>query len=397
MSTPEFDKIIMILGFHRRLSCLWADLLLGEAPSIQTKDDKQIAEVLDSTRIWYKEYQAIIDASRFGNGVFEVWIDEEKEPHLQAVNPSKWFPLVDEEQKIAAHMIAWVNEAYIDHISQKTLMVKIHTKETVESRKYPIKENKIAGPAYDVQSVPNPTGEFLVIPISNLQTTSDVLYGEDDYTPLDSIIKRMESTLTRIGRILDVHSDPILAIPEGIGRKDPATGEMVYDSKKRIMEMNDSTMKPSYIEWGGQLTAAFQYIDWLLNKAYFISETCPQAFGQDLGGGKLSGTALRLMMLAPLKRVERFKLSLDPATKQVIKVLALIKKIDVGTIKINWEDGLPKDGLESMQIEVQGVTNGLSSRESSMGRLYGYNTDQIKIEMDKMAGNPHPNMQPLGL
>ena len=105
MSTPEFDKIIIIMGFHRRLSCLWADLLIGETPTIQSDDDNGIAELVDSTKLWYKEYQAVLDASRFGNGVFEIWIDEEKLPHLQAVDPSKWFPLVDENQKIAAHMI----------------------------------------------------------------------------------------------------------------------------------------------------------------------------------------------------------------------------------------------------------------------------------------------------
>jgi hypothetical protein len=288
-------------------------------------------------------------------------------------------------------MIAWVNESYVDHILSKVLMITIHTRDFVETRKYLIKKNKIASSAYEVLSVPNPTGEFLVIPISNLQTTSDTLYGEDDYSPLDSLIKRMEVTLTRIGRILDVHSDPILAIPEGVGRKDPTTGEMAYDSHKRVMELNDATMKPSYIEWGGQLTAAFQYLDWLLNKLYFLSETCPQAFGQDMGGsGALSGIALRLMMLAPLKRVERFKLSLDPAAKQVIKVLGLClpTPLDLTQIKINWKDGLPEDKKEEMDIEVAAASNGLTSRAAAMKRLYGYNDAQVKAEFGQIMDEP---------
>jgi hypothetical protein len=390
-STPEFDKIVLILGFHKRLSLLWADLLVCEPPSLQTPDDLAVSALVDSTRIWYKAYQTVLDASRYGNGVFEIWIDEEKVPHLQGVNPSKWFPLVDENQRIAAHLIAWVNESYVDHILTKVLMVKIHTRDVVETRKYLVKENKIASPAYDVLSVPNPTGEFLVIPISNLQTTSDTLYGEDDYSSLDSLIKRMEVTLTRIGRILDVHSDPILAIPEGVGRKDQMTGEVAYDSHKRVMELNDATMKPSYIEWGGQLTAAFQYLDWLLNRVYFVSETCPQAFGLDMaGGGRLSGVALRLMMIAPLKRVERFKLSLDPAAKQVIKVLGLClpTPIDLTNIMINWKDGLPEDKDGEMTLEVNATTNGLSSRSAAMKRLYGFNDDQVKAEFGQMLDEP---------
>ena len=166
------------------------------------------------------------------------------------------------------------------------------------------------------------------------------------------------------------------------------TGEVAYDAHKRVMELNDATMKPSYIEWGGQLTAAFQYVDWLLNRVYFLSETCPQAFGLEMSGsGRLSGVALRLMMIAPLKRVERFKLSLDPAAKQVIKVLGLCLPIplDLTNIKINWKDGLPEDTQANMAIEALAVTTGLSSREASMKRLYGYNNDQVEAEMALMG------------
>ena len=378
-NAAEHKKIIMCLNWHRRLSTLWPDLLIGELPEVKVSDANQVNvdQLIADTSLWPEAYKALIDTSRFGTGPIKAYKDDAGLIHAQAIAPARWFPVQDVSGQATAHLLAWLVD--------ETLNCEIHRKGEVETCKYTIKDNKIASAAYDIEVVPSGIDDYLVVPFCNLTTTTNV-YGCDDYTPLDPIIKRLETRLTRMGRILDAHSEPAFALPEDAVSRNPETGEMHYDSDLRVFPLSEKQAPPQYITWDGQLSASFQEISFLMDQLYAISETCPQAFGQSISGTSESGTSLRLRMMAPLKRVERLRLNIDPALKKLIWLLATLSDIplDPKEISIRWKDGLPEDQYQQTQIEQMAVMAGITSKAAAAKRLYGFTDDQAVADQGQM-------------
>ncbi len=379
-NAAEHQKIVMCLNWHRRLSTLWPDLLIGELPEIKVSESNQkaIDQLILDTSLFPEAYKALIDTSRFGTGPIKAYLDESGLPHAQAIAPSRWFPVVDTSGRVIEHLLAW----QVD----KTLNCEIHRKGEVETRTYQVIDGKIASEATEIEinkAAKETYGidDFLLIPFCNLTTTTNQ-WGIDDYTSLDPIIKRLETRLTRLGRILDAHSEPVMGVPEDAVTRNPETGEMSYDSNLRVFPMADGQKPPQYITWDGQLSASFQEISFLMDQLYALSETCPQAFGQSISGTAESGTSLRLRMMAPLKRVERLRLNIDPALKKLILLLAGLSDIPIepNEITIKWKDGLPEDEYQQSQMAMSDTTAGISSKKAAAMRRYGWTSDQADAD-----------------
>ena len=370
------------------MSCLWPDLLIGETPDVKVDEANQEAakELRREIGLWPEAYRGLLDMSRFGVGPVKIYKDEVERVHVQAIAPSKWYPIQDSSGQIIEHLLAWTSEEFIDHILNTYLHCEIHRRGEVETRKYQCKDGKLISDAYQVEIDETGIDDFLVVPLLNLTTTTDQ-WGCDDYTPLDPIIRRLETRLTRLGRILDVHSEPVMGVPEDAIGKDPNTGEANYDANLRIFPMVEGQQPPQYITWDGQLSASFQEIQFLMDQLYAISETCPQAFGQSMTGGAESGTSLRLRMMAPLKRVERLRLNIDPAIKKIIWLSAQLSGIDLteNEIGIDWHDGLPNDEREQMQIESMAVLNKITSSKAAAKRIYQITDKQADDDQVQIA------------
>ena len=76
-SAADYQKVIMILNLHRRLSTFWGDLLIGETPDIKVDDAN--ADAVKALRrdslMWPEIYKALVDMSRFGVGPIKVYKD----------------------------------------------------------------------------------------------------------------------------------------------------------------------------------------------------------------------------------------------------------------------------------------------------------------------------------
>jgi hypothetical protein len=267
------------------------------------------------------------------------------------------------------------------NIPIRYLSIEINRIGEVESREYLVKDGKISSDAYNIEIDETGIDDFLVVPFFNLTTTTNQ-WGYDDYTPLDPIIRRLETRLTRIGRILDAHSEPAMGVPEDAISRNPETDEVSFDAGLKIFPMSEGQNPPQYITWDGQLEASFREIELLMSQMYALSETCPQAFGQSLSGSAESGTSLRLRLMAPLKRVERLRLSVDPAIKRLSWLLSQLAGISIypRSIAVTWKDGLPQDDYQQAMIEGTNVQNGITSRRSAAKRLYGLTDKQADAE-----------------
>lgn len=396
--------IRLVLNWHKRLSTLWGDLLLGEPPRIHagesgSAEEAALTRLISRNRLLSVAYATVIDASRYGVGLFKIRTDGRRAV-IEAQNPSCWFPVVSQDNvhETTAHVLAWPVEATVTGLlgkqRKKYLRVEIHRKGEIENRLYELQDTRIGKrvplstlPAYANLPETQRTGVdgYLIIPYTTIQT-SDAPYGPDDYTDLDSIIQELETRLAQISRILDKHSDPSMYGPPLTGLDDD--GQMIGGSQYFAIQQGDTV--PGYVTWDGQLEAAFRQFELLMEQVYLISETSPAAFGM-IEGSVPSGSALRRLLQAPLKRAERLRQQLDPALKQVIQTAAALEvaqglpgAVLLPSVVIEWKDGLPEDETEATTVETQRYAAGLTSLEAALRRLYGLEGEALTAEIERI-------------
>jgi hypothetical protein len=395
----------IILNWHKRLSTLWADLLLGERPRItagepNSKEQQQLEAIIENNDFFNVAYEVVLDISRYGTGIFKLRYDGRA--IIEAIPPALWFPVVspDNIKDVRAHVIAWTFEVPTPTLLNKDkkttyLRLEIHEKGKITNKLFELKDGVIKQELdvtsfYDDLQPEQATGidDFLVVPVHNI-LTSDRVYGQDDYSDLDSIIQELEIRVAQISRILDKHADPNMAGPAWALEQNEY-GEYVVKGGGKYFPVEQGDPEPKYITWDGQLEAAYREIDLLMEQLYTLGETSAAAFGQLKSGLAESGTALRRLMMTPLAKVNRIRMRFDPAIKKVLQLASQLEAkfgrgIELSTINIAWNDGLPQDEKEQAEIYSSLVQNGLISRETALKRLFEFDAETLRQELAKIA------------
>ena len=352
----NFDNVISyeaILNYQGMVSIKTADFLFGEVPQIKCGDENSleqeaVSKIIETSDFFSKSYEATLDVSCLGTGVYYIYKDEEGQGIIDVIQPEIWFPVVSEDnlKKILYHVLAWtINDEY--------LKAQIHSKGSYEERFYSIEKGKSGITISNILSreIKN-TGltDFAIVPVHNILTSNRV-YGIDDYEKLDSIISNLCVGCSRVEKILDEHSEPKITGPISAVRVDPQTGEASLPRGRYYPTYEPGDPEIKYITWEGQLEANFKQIEGLLNHLYIISEMGAAIFRDDKTGQAVSGTALRIRMLSVLAKINRIKMHFDPVIKKIIKLCSQLggegivnlskKKIDT-----TWNDGLPNDPTE---------------------------------------------------
>ena len=406
----------MVLNWHKRLTLLFADLLLGEPPRITTGDkdseeQKAVERIIDDNGLFNVAYEVALDVSRYGTGIFKVRYDGRA--IIEGQQPAVWFPVVapDNLKEITAHVLGYDYEAdepgaFGRRVKRQYLKTELHEKGKITTTLYLLKGGTI-GEIVEQEEANTGVDEFLVVPVNNVLTT-DRVTGLDDYSDLDSIIQELETRIAQISRILDKHADPNMYGPVTALEHDTTSGRWEYRGGGKYFPVGDGEQPPGYVTWDGQLEAAFKQIELLMEQLYILSETSTAAFGQLKAGLAESGTALRRLMMAPLAKVNRIRMRFDPALKEVLWLASLLEKaqgmsgaVVLEDIHIDWKDGLPDDEQELTQNEVQRYTAGLTSLESSLRRLYGLEGEALQKEIERIkeeqAGQGATELPPITL
>ena len=390
----------MVLNWHKRLTLLFADLLLGEPPRITagergSEGQAAVERLIDENDLFNVCYEVALDVSRYGTGLFKVRYDGRA--IIEGQQPAVWFPVVapDNLKEITAHVLGYDYEAeepgaFGRRVKRHYLKTEVHEKGKITTTLYELRNGTTIGEIVEQEEANTGVDEFLVVPVNNILTT-DRVTGLDDYSDLDSIIQELEVRIAQISRILDKHADPNMYGPDTALEHDQATGQWGYRSGGKYFPVGKDEQPPGYVTWDGQLEAAFKQIDLLMEQLYILSETSAAAFGQLKTGLAESGTALRRLMMAPLAKVNRIRMRFDPALKEVLWLASALEKaqgmagaIVLENIHIDWKDGLPDDDNELTQNEVQRYTAGLTSLESSLRRLYGLEGQALQEEIDRI-------------
>lgn len=384
-------SIEMCLPWPKRLSTLWADLLVGETPGVSdAKNDEQtqyLSDLAKRLNLWRAAYQAAIDTSRFGDAVLKVRRDDRGKTKVAVIHPSCWFPVVSETDctEVTAHVLAWPTGD--PEKGTGRLQVEIHETGRVEYRVYDHSGGALnpaagIGRLLEVREERTDVDAPLVVHIANT-ATSGRLYGHDDYSDLTAILQELEVRFAQNARILDKHADPKMFGPDHT-RKDEETGMTVADIGDYV-PLDEGETPPGYIAWNAQMESSFRQIEDLMQQFYMLSETSPAVFGDIKSGLAESGSALKRLLMAPLAKVNRIRLGFDAGIREVIRLAALLDSGKAVEPSITWKDGLPDDEAEAVNTSSAAVGAGISSKLSAIKRTFGLDDKQAAEEMKQIA------------
>ena len=436
----KLADIRLVLNYFKRLSFLWSDLVCGQAPDIKAGDGKNAPQVAALERIitensfWSVISDAVIDVSKYGDALLKIRFD--KRGIIENMPPNYWYPIVDpiNVKSVTAHVIAYeysgpqeepagisvpviISARNVSFTPEQAaelekgaaistgrityLKVEIHRIGSIENRIYKLKDGKVAG------MEPLPTGvlvfqdtnldDFAIIVIHNMTSTSKY-HGMDDYTDIKDIIKELETRYAQIFRIEDKFASPSMFGPP-LEEQDPRDGQYnIQKDEALYITVQDGQTSPGIIDPRGPPPTSYTTLDNLMQRLFEISETCKVAFDASAGGAALSAQALRLMMIAPLKKSNRLQTRLEPEIKQIIRLLTELEiaggikgEVDIPLITITWKDGLPQDSNADAQRDSTLVTGKVRSAEGLM-RDKGIPEDQILRESEEMnAGTVNLN------
>jgi len=383
-------------NWHKRLSTLFADLLVGSPPKITANPQETVDRITDINKINILLYNTVINVLKYGNAVLKVRFDNGAK--IELIDPALWFPIVnpDNRSEIESHVIAWVfSEADTDYLT-----CEIHHKGTIDHKLFELKDGKIVHPL-DLSAVERysdlkdteETGidDFLIVPITSLGAES--VFGDDAFTNINGLIRELENRLIRTSRTLDKFADPNIVGSEETVNIDPITGESdVEIGGGRFIPVSEDGTAPYYLVWNADLEASFTQIDAILSQLYIMSETSSACFGDLKSGLAESGSALKRLLMPTLAKVGRLKIVIEPSLKDVLKVAANLEVVSrfsgattLDNISVDWRSSLPVDMKELADIETQRINNRLTSRTSALRRLdEGASEADIEEELAKI-------------
>ena len=397
------------LGLPARIAKSFCDMVLGEEPGFKAKavgqpeesDDtaaqEQIEAYVEEMDLVHEVYQACIDMQALGDGVLKVDLAQKADrlfPDINAVTPTVWYPVVapDDVQKITAHILAWTWEERVQGQTITRLRAEVHEPGMVTTHEGTMTRDSLDG-GWVIETLnivsEQPTGvdDLLVVPIFNFRTTGDCT-GRSDFADLAPILQEMEVRLYLIASILDKHSDPKMYGPRSLVEMNPETGEMEAVSTDLVIVESGDT-PPGYITWSGQLDAAYKELEWLADQALVIMESSKALFA-DIQGQVTSGAAMKRLLVAPLMKAARLRNRLDVALTKALKLASLLhatvdsSAVVFGEVDIMWQDGMPNDDLEQVQIHTLAVGAGIESKEDAIRALFGVDGVELAARMKRL-------------
>ncbi|MEW6661955.1 MAG: phage portal protein [Bacillota bacterium] len=421
----EQDKslVYVVCNFAGLLSKVSADMLFGEIPRFVageegTKEQESLDQIIINNGMQVLNYEMALSASWRGEAIYKVrfgrFADWGEKDHaiIEAVSPAIFWPIIDEDniRSLNGGLFGWVKEGPNE---RKYLRLERQLPGLIENELWLLDEDGRSirervklntFPEYaelpDSQETRYPGLLFEFVPNWRLD---DEFWGISDYYDMGSIFDELNNRVSRISRVLDKHESPKLILPPGIMKWDERHQRWYVEKEDlEAIEVNPDSKKagdlPRYLTWDAQLEAAFKQIDKLLELAFMISETSPDAFGLGEKAGRAeSGRALKFRLLRLLAKINRKKLYFDQALKNVFYAAQYLEAQwgrgpEPADVRIEWQDGLPVDPMEAAQVEeIRTGRKATSSIRSAVRRLDGLTGEELEKELEGIAEDEGAN------
>ncbi|GAF22718.1 hypothetical protein JCM19047_2483 [Bacillus sp. JCM 19047] len=183
--------------------------------------------------------------------------------------------------------------------------------------------------------------------------------GQDDLSEHMPLFEQTNRRITKIGIILDKHSDPAIALPEGMLDEDEQGNPIFNVAREKAIEVGKDEVMPQYITWNGQLESAYRHLEFLIDQVLTNAELPPVALGKgNSGTSGSSGSAILARMNTLIAKIKRKRRYFESGLKDVLYIAQLLEKKMLGSEadyearrpKILFKDGLPIDEKEQAVV-----------------------------------------------
>jgi hypothetical protein len=384
-------------NFTGLVSKVIADMLFGEPVSIIDKDNQDfINAVVFENKLDTLFYEHSIANSYFGDNLFKIRV-ENNLVKIEDASPLCYVPELDPHNVRAKPKrihLASKNKIGDDEY----LIVETHEPPFVKMRVGKITKDGIVAVANDAYSLISGTkyedkvdtkvNRFLVIHVPNWKAKGH--FGISDFKDIKELVFALNNRMTKTDNILDKHSDPILAVPQGVLDEEGKVKQKAFT----MFEMDEKGNKPEYIVWNANLESAISEIDKLVEFLFMFSETSPDALGMGKNGIAESGRALKMRLLRTIAKRNRKKLYYDEAIKELIFVTELLVSKNSGykvseeitNVKVSkaqppttsWQDGIVNDETERIDNAIKKLDAGILSKKKVVMELENVEEDEAE-------------------
>jgi hypothetical protein len=198
-------------------------------------------------------------------------------------------------------------------------------------------------------------------------------FGISDYPDLVPIFEGINNRVSNLDSYLDTHSRPKLI--GGAGMSDMFGN---FDFASDYLEPMDQEVGKNirYLTWDGKSDVSLLELQYLEDKFFQISELSPAIFGIKVTGGIDSAMAMRQFFTRTKAKINRKRMLYHDRLKRFLISVSrffasqnLPEAVECTSVELLWQDGIPRDYFEAVDVEARRVNAGLSSVDSALRRL----------------------------
>lgn len=417
--TQRYNRLrYIVANFNGLVAKVSADMLFGEDVSITVdKNQDFIDGLMHENELDVQLLESALSNSALGDAVFRIRVVD-NEIKIEDIDPSIYFPVVNlgnPRQKPEIEELAWVEKWQDKEKNEvKFLVREIHSKGFVETRifvcegdeNYIVREvdvneyNAVYGTNY-IPLVETNIEKSLLIHIPNFRYIgSKDYFGTSDFLDLNTLQFELNNRLTKVANILDKHSDPILAVPDGVLNDDGT----VKKEAMGMVELGDDGEVPQYIVWNANLESAFNEIDKMVDFLFMMSETSPDVLGLGKNQSRAeSGRALRLRLIRTIAKIKRKQRYYLQGLKELFETCQLLSKYNKGvgityndkkftvneieSVEIKFSDGVVNDIVEETDVAIKRIDAGIMSPRTAIKLLDGISDEEVDRELEVINEN----------
>jgi hypothetical protein len=418
--TERYSRLrYIVVNFNGLIAKTSADMLFGEDVTfLADKNQEFIDGVAYESKLETQLLESALTNSALGDAVFKVRVTDNM-VYIDDVDPAIYYPEINSKnprKKPESQELCWIETIVEAKEKKKFLIREIHTKGLVETKVHTLEKkqgegvfkitgemdvkdfNKLAGTKYEAKyetKIDKPT----LVHIPNFRYSGSLEWeGVSDFIDIETLAFEMNNRLTKVANILDKHSDPILAVPEGVLDEEGNVRKEAIG----MFEIGEDGTTPEYIVWNASLENAFKELDKIVEYMMMVSETSPDLLGMGKQGVAESGRALKMRLIRTLFKVGRKKKYYEQGLKEVFEIAQMLSKENGGVgieyngtmykvkevepITIKWSDGIPNDIQEEIDVVTKRLENETMNREEAIMQLDGktrQEAEQIVEEIDE--------------
>lgn len=398
------DVIEVIENLPKKISRTFASMMFLEQYTLNYDGENQalgdhIRNILYRNGLQKKLYQSAHAQSKAGYAAFEVSLIKGKavitsiKPDYVFITPNP----ISAELEPEEIKIAWVFEKGEGEKAQKCLFVRTHTAKLITNKVFfcDILGNPTSGamsPADFGFNAQDEEKQFENgIPVFIIQNDlHDIgeVYGTSDFLDNESLFQELARNQSQISNELHHFGNAMLAVPEGV--LDQTGRPKVQGAKMIQISSDEKTFVPEYIvNSNPQIDKAMTNGENILRAICRSTDIAELLLGLNTQGGAEKVGALRLRLLLTLCRVKAKLHSYHTVLPNMVAFASRIegKEVSADDIYFEFNDGLPNDLVEKVDIEVKRYNAGLQSLSDSIKNLDNLDAEELKNKVEEIRAD----------